>query len=70
MNLVVGFVGSNAVIYHQINNVKQHYHPPHTTKQKNIASIENNAIGSTVEVTSLWNKGVASLREMTGQKKE
>lgn len=48
----------------------QHYHLPHTTKQKNIASIENNAIGSTVEVTSLWNKGVASLREMTGQKKE
>ena len=42
---------------------------PHN-KKKNIASIENNAIGSTVEVTSLWNKGVASLREMTGQKKE
>ena len=42
----------------------------HTTKQKNIASIENNAIGSTVEVTSSWNKGVALLREMTSQKKE
>ena len=36
--------------------------------QKNISSL--NAAGSTAEITSTWNKGVASLREMLSQKKE
>jgi len=36
--------------------------------QKNISSF--NAAGPTSEITSTWNKGIASLRELTSQKKE
>mmetsp|Transcript_1595 Transcript_1595/g.3433 ORF Transcript_1595/g.3433 Transcript_1595/m.3433 type:complete len:98 (-) Transcript_1595:1293-1586(-) len=36
--------------------------------KKNIASI--NEAGPTAEIASTWNKGVASLRDLTSQKKE
>ena len=39
------------------------YNKQSTAMQKNLSSI-NNVAGSTTEIASTWNKGLASLREL------
>ena len=57
------------------HNIKQKQHTWHTnklysSKQKNFVAPINNISASPAELTSTWNKGIASLRDLLSQKKD